>query len=263
MATKKSTTKKSTAKKSTQKSTASQNRQKDSDLLAKRAAQVQGGAARAAVMGINDGLVSTVCLVLGVAAASDATGNTVLISGMAGLIAGAFSMAAGEWISVRAQVELFEGIIKDLKKLVKSDKELLNETLSEKFQEEGLSAKIADTAAKEISKNEKGFGRVYAAQVLGFNEEELGSPWTAAISSFMLFTLGSLIAVAPWFFIEGTPAIIASIVLTGLASLIVGAYIARGSGKNLAYGAVRQLLIVVFASAITYGIGLLFGVAVN
>ncbi len=238
-------------------------RKRDSELLAARAAQVQGGAARAAVLGINDGLVSTVCLVLGVAAASNADSNTVLISGFAGLIAGAFSMAAGEWISVKAQVELFQGILKDLRKMMKSDMPLLNETLRGKLEEEGMSSKTAASASSEMSKKETGFARQYATQVLGINPDELGSPWIAAVSSFVLFSVGSFIAILPWLFTEGTQAITLSIVFTGLASLVVGAYIARGSGKNLAYGATRQLLIVIFASAITYGIGHLFGVAVN
>lgn len=234
-------------------------KRKDSDLLAKRTAQVQGGAARAAVLGVNDGLVSTVCIVLVVAAATDGDKLGVLIAGFAGLVAGAFSMAAGEWISVKSQVELFEGILDDLKTLIKRDMALLRETLADNLQSTGMSKKSAAAAAQEMSKKDTHFREVYATQVLGMNPDELGSPWTAAGSSFVLFTLGSLAALSPWFFIGGTTAAVWSVVLTALASLVVGAYIARTSGKNLYYGAARQLIVVLLASVVTYGIGYVFG----
>src|SRR5690242_14223631 len=102
----------------------------DNEILAKRAAQVQRGGARAAVLGVNDGLVSTPCIVLGVAAAGAAQ-SAVLLAGLAGLIAGSISMAAGEWISVQSQVDLFHGILKDLKAMIKKDKALLDEKLVE------------------------------------------------------------------------------------------------------------------------------------
>ncbi len=238
-------------------------KQRDSELLARRASQVQGGAARAAVLGINDGLVSTVCLVLGVAAATSGQQHPVLVAGFAGLIAGAFSMAAGEWISVKAQVELFEGILSDLKKLVKSDAVLLREKLEAKLTKGGMSRTAAKNAAHDMAKHDKQFTEIYAVQVLGVNPDELGSPWIAAVSSFALFTVGSLVALSPWFFTGGTTGSVWSITLTALVSLGVGAYIANSSGKSLAYGAIRQFLIVLFASAVTYGIGHLFGVALS
>ncbi len=238
-------------------------RRRDSDLLAKRAAQVQGGAARAAVLGINDGLVSTVCLVLVVSAAINGQQQPVLIAGLGGLIAGAFSMAAGEWISVRAQVELFQGILRDLRQLAKNDMPLLQDTLKDKFIENGLSSKAAASASADIAKKDTHFTELYAVQVLGVNPDELGSPWTAAGSSFALFTLGSLVALSPWFFIGGQFAAWLSVIFTALVSLGVGAYIAQSSGRSLIYGAVRQFLIVLLASAVTYGVGVLFGVAIN
>lgn len=235
----------------------------DSEILARRAAQVQGGAARAAVLGINDGLVSTVCLILGVAAATNGLQHNVLIAGIAGLVAGAFSMAAGEWISVKAQVELFEGILGDLKRLAKNDLELLRENLEAKLRDGGMSKTAARNAAHDMAAKDKHFTEIYAVQVLGVNPDELGSPWTAALSSFALFTVGSLVALSPWFFVGGTTGSIWSIFLTAVVSLGVGAYIARSSGKSLMYGAIRQFLIVLAASAVTYGIGHLFGVALS
>lgn len=238
-------------------------KRKDSDLLAKRTAQVQGGAARAAVLGVNDGLVSTVCIVLVVAAATNGNQLSVLIAGFAGLVAGAFSMAAGEWISIKSQVELFEGILDDLKLLVKRDMALLRETLADTLHHTGMSKKSARAAAQEMSKKEDHFREVYAMQVLGMNPDELGSPWVAAGSSFALFTLGALASLSPWFFVGGTTAAILSVLFTALASLVVGAYIARTSGKNLWYGALRQMVVVLLASVVTYGIGYAFGIVVS
>ena len=235
-------------------------KQHDSEILAKRALQVQRGAARAAVLGVNDGLVSILCIVLAVAGAG-ASASAVLLAGFAGLLAGAVSMAAGEWISVQSQVELFRGVLKDLKKLIKNDRELLMEQIADKLSESGHGDKTARTAAAEIGKDDTHLSDVYASQVMGFNPDELGSPWVAAGTSFILFTLGSLAPLAPWVFTSGTLAITLSIIFTGLASLVVGGYIGRTSGSSISYGAVRQLLIALFAAAVTYGVGYVFGVA--
>lgn len=238
-------------------------RRRDSEVLARQTRQIQGGAARAAVLGVNDGLVSTVCIILGVMAATAGAQQPVLIAGFAGLVAGAFSMAAGEWISVKAQVELFEGILADLKHIVRYDSPLVEEKLAERFNELGMSDKLAKDSAASIARNEKEFSHVYATQVLGLNPDELGSPMTAALSSFLLFGIGAIISLAPWFFTGGLAAGIWSVVLTAAASLVVGGYIAHSSGKSIVYGSIRQLAIVVFASAITYGVGHLFGVAIG
>lgn len=234
-----------------------------SALLAKRAAQVQRGGARAAVLGVNDGLVSIVCIVIGVAAAgADAT--AVLIAGFAGALAGAISMAAGEWISVKAQVELFENVLSDLKSIVKKDKVLLEENLAKNFEEHGIDAKTAKHAAADVAATDGEFISMYSSQIIGINEDELGSPWVAAISSFVLFAVGSLPPLFPWIIgmhdIEG---IVLTVTLTGIGSLFVGGYTARSSGRSLTYGAIRQLLIVIFAAVVTYGIGHAFGVAVS
>lgn len=235
-------------------------RKKETAMLTKRALQVQRGAARAAVLGVNDGLVSVLCIVLAVAGAGAASGS-VLLAGFAGLIAGAVSMAAGEWISVRAQVELFGGILKDISKLIRDDRALLVEQVSASLSESGHGDKTAATAAKEIAEDDSHLTEVYARQVMGFNPDELGSPWVAAGSSFVLFTLGALAPLAPWFFADHVLAISLSIIFTGIGSLIVGGYIASSSGKNVVYGALRQLGIVILASAVTYGVGYLFGVS--
>lgn len=234
-----------------------------SAMLAQRAAQVQRGAARAAVLGVNDGLVSVLCLVIGVAAAG-ADAKAVLIAGFAGMLAGAISMAAGEWISVKAQVELFENVLRDLRNIVKNDKALLEENLTKNFIEHGMDEKTARHAVADVAKSDKEFISMYSSQVIGVNEDELGSPWVAAISSFLLFTAGSIPPLLPWIIgMHGFEGISLAIALTGVGSLFVGGYTAKSSGKNLVYGALRQLLIVIFASVVTYGIGHLFGVAIT
>lgn len=234
-----------------------------SRTLAERAAQVQRGGARAAVLGVNDGLVSTLCIVIGVAA-TGAEAKAVLIAGFAGLLAGAISMAAGEWISVKAQVELFEGVLSDVKSAVKNNKQLLVTNLANNLKDHGIDEESAMQAAKDVATNDKKFMSMYSTQVIGINEDELGSPWTAAISSFVLFTLGSIPPLSPWILgMHNLAGIILAIVLTGVGSLFVGGYTARSSGKSIGYGATRQLLIVIFAAVVTYGIGHLFGVATS
>jgi VIT1/CCC1 family predicted Fe2+/Mn2+ transporter len=237
-------------------------RRKESELLGKRALQVQRGAARAAVLGVNDGLVSVLCLVLAVAAAG-AQPAAVLLAGFAGLLAGAISMAAGEWISVRAQAELFGGVLKDIEGLVKEDRELLGSQLANQLQVSGYTQQTASAAIKDILQDNRRLRDTYARQVMGFNPDELGSPWIAAISSFVLFTVGALAPLLPWMFGSGSLAIMLSIIFTSLASLIIGGYIATSSGKSVIYGALRQLAIVALASIITYGVGYLFGVSVG
>lgn len=242
--------------------TTNDTRKHDSEILARRAAQVQSGGARAAVLGVNDGLVSTLCIVLGVAAAG-ADQSAVLLAGFAGLVAGSISMAAGEWISVQSQVDLFHGVLADLKRMIKNDKALLEENLTNHLIDDGYSDKTAASATKELGKDKETFYVTYAEQVVGVNLDELGSPWVAAISSFALFTLGALAPLAPWFVMNGTNGMFWSVVLTAIGGLVAGGYVAYSSGKSLSFGALRQLLIVVLASVVTYGIGVLFGATIG
>ncbi len=236
-------------------------RKKDSEILARRALQVQRGAARASVLGVNDGLVSVLCLVLAVAGAGASAGS-VLLAGFAGLLAGAVSMAAGEWISVKAQVELFQGVIKDVRKLAKVDRELLELQIAESLERSGHEQGTAKKASLEIARSDDKLVDVYVRQVMGFNPDELGSPWLAAFSSFALFTLGALAPLMPWVFADGMFAIALSIILTGIGSLVAGGYISASGGNSIAKGALRQLGIVILASVVTYGIGYVFGISV-
>lgn len=229
--------------------------------LKKRALQVQRGGARAAVLGVNDGLVSTLCLVVGVAGAGGDT-KTVLIAGLAGLLAGAVSMAAGEWISVKTQVDLYEGVLDDLRGAIQTDKHALTDNLAHALSYRGMNKQVAHEAAVDIAQSEKSFTSLYAAQVIGINPDELGSPLRAALSSFILFTAGALVPLSPWLLgADHLQGIIIAVVLTGFAGLFIGGYTANSSGKSIWLGAARQLCIIVFSAGATYGIGLLFGIS--
>ncbi|POM22259.1 VIT family protein [Actinomadura rubteroloni] len=227
-------------------------------LLARRAAQVQQGGARAAVLGVNDGLVSTLCLVLAVAGAGSGA-HAVRLAGLAGLLAGAVSMAAGEWISVKAQVELFQGVLADLRDLVRDHPSVLGGKLEDTFRTAGFSPATASGAAAEVAADGERLYAASAREVVGVNPAELGSPWTAALSSFALFALGSAAPLLPWLVADGTVAVVTSIGLTGLAGLAVGGVVAHSSGRPVRYGALRQLLIILLSSGVTYGAGVLFG----
>jgi VIT1/CCC1 family predicted Fe2+/Mn2+ transporter len=233
----------------------------DAIELRARVASVNRGAARAAVLGVNDGLVTNVCLILAVAGASTGASN-VRIAGLASLIAGAFSMAAGEWISVRSQVELFEGIVAELQALIHRNPRLVLDELTAKLVDTGLATDTAQRVATELPLDGNRFIDFTARTVFGFDPGEVGSPITAALSSLGLFTLGATVPLVPWFISSGAPAVVASVMATGIASLVVGGWVSRSSDRPATQGALRQLAIVVVASLVTYGIGSVFGTAV-
>jgi VIT1/CCC1 family predicted Fe2+/Mn2+ transporter len=234
----------------------------DAAALRSRVETVSRGGARAAVLGVNDGLVTNVCLILAVAGASSGAGE-VRIAGLASLIAGALSMAAGEWISVRSQVELYEGIIADLRRLVIRNPRLVLDELADKLEEAGLADDTAHRVAAELPLDEQRFFDFSSRTVFGFDPDQLGSPRVAAASSLCLFALGAIVPLAPWFLVTGTPAIVASVIGTALATTIVGGWVSRSSGRPIVNGVSRQLAIVIAASAVTYGVGSLFGTAVG
>lgn len=230
--------------------------------LENRIAQVTRGAARAAVLGVNDGLVSNVCLILAVAGA-DASSSSVRLAGFASLVAGAFSMAAGEWISVRSQVELYEGLLGRLRTLVGRHPELILDQLTDRLEEAGMARETAQRASTELPLDEPRFLRFCANTLFGINPDELGSPMTAALTSLAYFALGAIVPLVPWFLTEGAAAKLLSVAVTAAASLVVGAVVGRSSDRPPRPAAVRQLAIVVGASAVTYGIGEVFGTSIS
>jgi len=234
----------------------------DAAELAARVAQVSRGAARAAVLGVNDGLVTNVCLILAVAGAH-ASPTSVRLAGFASLIAGSFSMAAGEWVSVRSQAELFGGLIEELRGLISRNPRLVLSELSDRLEAAGFGRATARTATTELPLDEPRFLGFAATTLFGVNPEELGSPATAALSSLSWFAAGAVVPLLPWFFTSGGAATGASIGVTAAASVIVGAVVGRSSGRSAWRGALRQLAIVAAAAAVTFGIGRLFGTAVG
>ena len=234
----------------------------DAMALEARINQVVRGAARAAVLGVNDGLVSNVCLILAVAGA-EASRSAVRLAGFASLIAGALSMAAGEWISVRSQVELFEGILGRLRGLVRRDPVLILDQLTDRLEAAGIARDTAQRASTELPLDEPRFLRFCANTLFGLNPDELGSPMTAAVTSLGYFAAGAAVPLIPWFLTEGTAAKLLSVACTAAASLVVGAVVGRSSDRPPVPAALRQLAIVVAASAVTYGIGKFFGTAVS
>jgi vacuolar iron transporter family protein len=234
----------------------------DAAALQRKAQQVARGAARAAVLGVNDGLVSNLCLILGVAGAA-ASQSSVRLAGFASLIAGACSMAAGEWVSVRSQVELYDGVLSELQRLIVRNPALVLGELVRKLTDVGFDRATAQRASAELPLDGAHFMSFTARTVFGIDPDETGSPTTAALSSLCFFAMGAIVPLAPWFFIGGTAAVVWSVALTAVASLGVGAVVGRNGNGKIGRSAARQFAIVVLASAVTYGIGKLFGTAVS
>lgn len=223
----------------------------------------QGVAIRAAVFGINDGLVSNASLILGVAGASS-NSSLIILSGIAGLCAGAFSMAAGEYISMRSQRELFENQIALERAELEEYPEEEAAELSFIYQARGLDKVDADQFAKKMLSNPEHGLNTLAREELGLNPEELGSPWVAAFSSFVTFAIGGLIPLLPFFFsaVSSTSLIIA-IVLTGLSLFLVGIALSLFTGQNALYSGLRMLFIGALAGATTFAIGKVVGVNIS
>jgi len=226
-----------------------------------RAREVQSGATRAAVLGVSDGLVTNVSLILGVAGA-DANPNVVLLAGLASLVAGAASMAVGEYVSIAAQVELLQRLLADYREHLKKQPEQAREELEDFIQRGGVGQATAHNASQQIAMVPNRALAVYARS-LGLNPEELGSPWTAAITSLLTFAAGAIVPLLPWFFRGGTHAAMLSMILGGAAAIAVGGTLGYLGGRNVLWSATRQLLVLVIAAGATWGTGKLFHVTVT
>ncbi|WP_373552110.1 VIT1/CCC1 transporter family protein [Haliscomenobacter sp.] len=222
---------------------------------------VGGNALRAAVLGGNDGLVSNFSLVMGVAGASDGESG-VLVAGLAGLLAGALSMALGEWISVKSSQELYENQIQIELEELETNPEGEQQELSLIYQAKGINKIEADRMAAEIMKDTAKAHQVLIEEELGINPEELkGSAIEAALYSFVLFAIGAIIPVFPFLFTSGFKAILYSSVLSALGLFGIGAAITLFTGKSVWYSGFRQVFFGLIAAAITYGIGKVIGVS--
>jgi VIT1/CCC1 family predicted Fe2+/Mn2+ transporter len=221
----------------------------------------RGGSLRAAVFGVNDGLVSNFSLVMGFAGA-DARPEYVLLAGIAGLLAGSFSMAAGEYVSMRAQRELFEQQIAMEKQELEMSPQEEEEELSLIYQAKGIPEAEAAMLARRIIRNPKIAVDTLAREELGLDPAQLGSPWAAAASSFLAFVVGALFPVLPYLFTAGQLAWSASAVLSCLALFGVGALLSIFTARGPLFSGIRMLAIGLLASAITYTVGWLLGVSV-
>ncbi|MBI2170927.1 MAG: VIT1/CCC1 transporter family protein [Chloroflexi bacterium] len=220
------------------------------------------GAFRAGVLGVNDGLVSNFGLVWGVAGGTS-NPEIILLAGVAGLLAGAFSMAAGEYVSMRADRDLTESRIEKERREMEEFPQEEQEELSLIYRMKGLTKEEADLLAARVMQNKEVALETMVREELGLDPDQLGSPWGAAISSFLSFSLGAVVPVVPYLFGVNSMAFLASGALTGLALLLVGGVLASISNKNALWGSLRMLLVGALAGALTNGIGRLVGVALE
>jgi VIT1/CCC1 family predicted Fe2+/Mn2+ transporter len=222
-----------------------------------------GNALRAAVLGANDGLSSNLSLVMGVAGAT-VEHRTILLTGVAGLLAGAFSMALGEWVSVRSARELAERELKIEQREIEESPAEEREELQLIYEAKGLSKTEADSLSKAMMKDERTALDTLSREELGIDPQELGgSPWTAAITSFVLFAAGAIVPVLPFIFDAGPRAPVWSLSAGGAALFLIGAAISVFTGRGFLRTGLRQLFLGFAAAGATYLIGRLIGVAIT
>ena len=219
--------------------------------------QAKSGTARAALLGVSDGLVTNVSLILGVAGAG-ATPQIVRLAGVASLIAGAFSTAVGEYISMKGQVELLENILRVEHDELQEHPDEARKALREVLIADGMTEPTATTGSVEVAAHPEKAMAMYARGKLGINPEELGSVWGAAGSSLIMFSAGALVPLLPWFFTGGFTALVVSVILSAFGALAIGAYLGYTTGAPLLRPALRQLIVLILAASATYLVGLLF-----
>jgi VIT1/CCC1 family predicted Fe2+/Mn2+ transporter len=216
--------------------------------------------ARAAVFGASDGLVSNVSLILGVAGA-DPGSSVVRLAGVAGLIAGAVSMAAGEYGSMKAQQELFEYELALERRELERNPHVETVELTQLYQSRGIEPDLARQLAQGVMIDPETALRAHAREELGIDPDALGSPVRAAVSSFVAFSLGALLPLLPWFFTSGTAALVSSVVLGVAGAAGLGVAIAAFTLGSRFRLALRYVAIAVLAGSVTYGIGSAVGVS--
>jgi VIT1/CCC1 family predicted Fe2+/Mn2+ transporter len=222
-----------------------------------------GNALRAAVLGVNDGLVSNAALVMGVAGAGIAS-KDILVTGVAGLIAGAGSMAMGEWISVQSSRELSARELQiEQQHLVASAEEEQAE-LALVYEQKGLHPREARQVAERLSADPTTALDTHAREELGIDPEDLGgSPWVAAGASFVLFVLGAILPIVPFVFLSGNTAVGVALAVSALGLFGIGAAITLLTGRSVLLSGSRQLAFGAAAFVVTYGVGALFGTVVG
>ena len=223
---------------------------------------VSGGLARAAVFGINDGLVSNVSLMLGFAG-SGVDSSVVRLAGLAGAIAGGISMAAGEWISVSAQNELVQREVDVERRELASNSVAETAELAAMYEDHGISPATARAAAEDVMSSPEVALRVHTREELGIDPHDLPPAFKAAAISLVCFLFGALLPVIPWFTgATGFAPAAVTVTIGVVAAGFVGAAIGRFAERSIPKSIVRQVVIVLVACAVTYSIGQLVGVNV-
>lgn len=221
----------------------------------------RSGTIRAVIFGVSDGLVSNLSLVMGVAGAASENPSFILLAGIAGLLAGAFSMAAGEYISMQSQRELFERQIA----LERAEMEMMPEEeeaeLAASYRAKGFTHEEATAIAHRIFQDPETALDMLVREELGLDPDELGSPWGAAIGSFLAFAAGAVVPVIPYLFGGGTTILVISLGISLIALFGVGAAVSLLTGRNLVFSGLRQLAIGLGAAIVTFLIGSLIGVS--
>ncbi len=220
---------------------------------------VQGGAARAAVFGINDGLITNVSLILGFVGATTSPG-VVRLAGLAGLVAGAFSMAAGEYVSMAAQSELLQHELDVERRELERHPEAETRELAAVFERRGVGRDDATRLAEAVMADPEIALEVHAREELGLRPGQTGSPVQAAASSFVTFAIGALIPLVPWFFVGGSVAVGLSIGLGAASILAAGWTVALFTGRSRVRSALRQLMFATVAASVAFGVGRAVGV---
>ncbi len=224
---------------------------------------VGGNALRAAILGANDGLVPNLSLIMGIAGAQFSHGQ-VLVSGLAGLLAGACSMAMGEWLSVQSSRELYQKQIAiEAEELREAPEEEMKE-LALIYEAKGLPREDAERLAAKLMQDKENALDTLSREELGIDPKELGgSAWEAAGTSFVLFAVGAIIPVLPLFFLRGGAAIAACVVAGSLGLFLIGSLTTLFTGRSFIFSGTRQLTIGLGAAAVTFFIGHWIGVSIS
>ncbi len=222
----------------------------------------RSGTLRAVIFGVSDGLVSNLSLVMGVAGASTQDPRVILLAGIAGLIAGSSSMAAGEYISMQSQRELFERQIELERAELEAMPEEEEAELAAVYRSKGFTHEESTRIAHRLFADKETALDTLVREELGLDPDELGSPWGAAFGSFVAFAVGAAVPVLPYVLGEGALAFYAALVLSLTALFAVGAGVSLLTGRSTLYSGLRQVAIGAIAAAVTYGVGALVGVAV-
>jgi VIT1/CCC1 family predicted Fe2+/Mn2+ transporter/rubrerythrin len=222
----------------------------------------RSGTFRAAIFGVNDGLVSNLSLVMGVAGAQT-DNHIIVLAGIAGLLAGAFSMAAGEYISMQSQREVFEHQIELEREEMRVMPDLEQAELAAIYRAKGLSAADAERVAASLMSDPVMALDTKVREELGLDPDELGSPWGAAGYSFAAFAIGALVPLLPFLLSSGLTALVVALVLSFAALFAVGAGVSMVTGRNLVFTGLRAVGIGAAAAAVTYGVGSLIGAGIG